>query len=230
MEKIGQLKQQLAAGTITEEQYATSLASLLAAGDITQEEHDGAKSESGNKNPGGDQPAFSEEQLAAIQKMMQSEADKVRTKAATEKKALEAELEKLRTDKMSEEEKAKHDLEQLRKTNEQTAKELMQEKVAFHTVKTLSAKKLPAQFDEFLMGSTVEETDKRIGAFETAWQAAIKAEIENQFKQNGDDPNRRQGGGTVKTWNEMTLTEQGQLFTKDPERARSLAKAAGVTL
>lgn len=232
MEKIEQFKQQLAAGTITQEQYAASVASLLTAGEITQEQHDEAvKNQAASSQQGTEGgAAFSDDQLAAIQKMMQSEADKVRTKAASEKKALELELEKLRTDKMSDEEKAKHELEQMRLTNEKTAKELLQEKVAFHTVKTLSSKKLPAHFDEFLMGPSIEDTDKRIDAFATAWQAAIKAEIENQFKSHGDDPSRRQGGSTAKKWNEMNLTEQGQLFNKDPERARSLAKAAGITL
>lgn len=225
------LKQQLAEGKLTQEQFAAEAKKLLDAGTITNEEYEAAiKVDGGAGGQGGNGGEFTETQLAAIQKMMQSEADKVRTKAAQEKKALEDQLEKMKTEKMTEEEKTKHELEKLQRENKETADQLLKEKVAFHTVKTLSAKELPSEFDVFLVGPTIEDTDTRIAAFQTAWGAAIKAAVDARFKDGGGDPPGGKGGGSTKKWAEMTLTEQGQLFGSNPGLAKSLAAQAGVNL
>lgn len=230
---IEALKQQLAEGKITKEQFAASLKELLDAGTITQEAHDeAAKTEPGGNQSGGNQePAFSESQLAAIQKMMQSEADKVRTKAAADKKALEDELTNLKTAKMTDDEKAQFERDRLTKELGEREAALTKREVELHTIDKLTAAELPLTFKPFLMGATKEDAEKNVEAFGTAWQAAIKAEVEKKFKDNGDDPsNRNKGGGGAKTWKELNLTEQGKLYAENKQKAIDLAKASGVSL
>lgn len=230
---IEALKQQLSEGKITKDQFLAELAKLLDSGAITQEEHDTASSDDagGDDDPEGKQ-AFTDDQMAAIAKMVQSEADKVRTKAKKEKDDLQAKLDDLETAKMTEEQKAKFELDKLRKQNEDTAAELLKEKVGFHTVKQLSAKELPSEFGEFLAGSTVEDTDERIELFEKAWQKAMKAAVDSKFKEGGTDPQRGKGGGSSgfkNPWSKehWNMTEQGKILTKDRAEANRLAIAAG---
>jgi hypothetical protein len=229
---IEALKQQLAEGKITKEQFAAELKKLLDAGTITQEEHDAAAKEAeGGKKDDEPLTADAVQKLIAeaVAKAAQSAEDKTRREYSEKLKKEQEEKERLLKEKMTEEEKTKFELEKLRKENEDNAAKLVKEQVAFHTVKTLATKQLPAEFEAFLVGASVEETDARIVAFETAWQAAIKKAVDEKFKQGGGDPGQRKngGGGGQKKWNEMTLTEQGNLAKEDVELARKLAKEAG---
>lgn len=234
---LAQLQQQLADGKITKEQFAAELKKMFEAGTITQEQHDEAASTDDGGNGGGDggggNQAFTDEQMAQIQKMLQSEGDKVRTKAAQEKKDLQDKLDKLETDKMTEEQKAQFEIEKMRKENERTAAELLTEKVGFHTVKTLTAKSLPIEFGEILAGDSIENTDERIGVFEKAWGAAIKAAVDARFKEHGGDPLRdrdRSGSGAKNPWSKenWNMTEQGKILARDKAEANRLAQAAGM--
>jgi hypothetical protein len=223
---IEALKAQLAKGEITQEQFAAELKKLLDAGTITQEEHDAAaKTDPGQNRNGG----FSDEQMLAIQKMMQSEADKVRTKAAQEKKLLEDQLETLKTEKMTAEQKAEYDRKKLEADLKSREDALTKKEVALHTIDKLTDAKLPISFKEFLVGPSKEDAERNIAAFQQAWQAAIKEEVEEKFKQAGSTPPGT-GGPTNKKWSEMTLTEQGKLLKENPAAAKSLAAAAGVIL
>lgn len=220
---IEALKKQLADGEITQEQFAAELKKLLDAGTITQEEHDvAAKVDPGN--PGGGMSA------EEIKKLLQSETDKIRTEYAKKLKAEQDKLDELKKEKMSEEEKAKFERNKLEKELKDRESALNAREVALHTIDKLTEAKLPLSFKDFLVGQTKEDADKNIASFQTAWQAAIKAEVDAKFKENGDNPGKRQGGGTTKKWSEMTLTEQGKLLIENPDLAKSLAKSAGVVL
>jgi hypothetical protein len=227
---IEALKQQLAEGKITQEQFAAELKKLLEAGTITQEEHDAAA----KVDPGTGGGTLNAEQVQAmiaeaVKKAEQSAGDKVRTEYAAKLKAEQDKLDELRKAKMSDEEKAKFEKEKFEKELKEREDALNMREVALHTIDKLTEAKLPLSFKDFLVSGTKEDAEKNIIAFQTAWQAAIKAEVETKFKQGGGKPPGGQGA-TSKKWAEMTLTEQGKLLKENPEQAKALALAAGVIL
>lgn len=233
---IDALKQQLTDGKLTKEQFATELKKLLDAGSITQEEHDAAASfdvESGQGSGAGSNDNLS---MDEIRKMIQSETDKVRTEYAKKLKQEQDELEKLKTEKMSEAEKAKYELDKLQKENEQKAVELTKREVALHTVDQLRQKELPIEFREILAGSSVDDTNERITAFESQWKKALNDAVESRFKGLGSNPNsgrdNNQSGTGPNPFDAKTrnLTQQAMLIRDNPDKARALAAAAGITL
>ena len=220
---IEALKKQLAEGTITQEEFLAELKKLLEAGSITQEEHDATvKTDNGAGGNGG----MSAEE---IRKLIQSETDKVRTEYANKLKAEKEEKEKLLKEKMSDEEKAKYERDKLINDLKEREAALSAREVALHTIDKLTEAKLPLAFKDFLVGASKEDADKNISAFQTAWQTAIKAEVDEKFKQGGSNPPGK-GGQPTKKWSEMTLTERGKLLVENPGLAKTLAAASGEVL
>jgi hypothetical protein len=235
---IEALKQQLAEGKITKEQFAAELKKLLDAGTIDQAAYDAAIAEANNSSGGGGSGgALTAEQVQAmiaeaVKKAEQSAGDKVRTEYAAKLKAEQEEKDRLLKEKMSDEEKAKFEREKLQKYLEEREKSLKQREVALHTIDKLTEAKLPLSFKDFLVADTTEDADKNIAAFQTAWQAAIKAEVDAKFKEHGSDPGKGKGGAgtnTVNPWKAETfnLTKQAQILKDDPELAKQLMAQAG---
>jgi hypothetical protein len=102
--------------------------------------------------------------------------------------------------------------------------------VALHTVDQLKAKNLPGEFRDILAGPTVADTDARIAVFQTAWDAAINAAVQEKFKSGGTDPNKGKGGagGDVNPWSRehFNMTKQAEILKADPTRAAALMAAA----
>lgn len=221
------LKQQLAKGEITQEQFAAEVKKLLDEGSITQEEHDAAL----KADPEKDKPLTAAEIQAMIQAASQKEADRVRTEYARKLKDAEAEAERLKLEKMSDEDKAKFEKEKLENDLKDREQKLLKREIELHTNDQLREKQLPLDFRPFLAAGSVEDTNANIAAFETAWSAAIKAAVDMKFKENGGNPPGGKGGKPqTKKWSEMTLTEQGKLYKEDPAAAKALAAEAGVVL
>lgn len=233
---IEALKQQLTEGKITKEEYLAELKKLLEAGTISQEQHDEAANvEEGNQKQ--DEPLTAEKVqemiAAAVKTAEQSAGDKVRTEYAAKLKAEKEEKERLLKEKMTEEERAKFEKEQHEKQMAEREAALAAKEVELHTIDKLTEAKVSLNFKAFLVkgATTKEEADKNIEAFLPVYQAELKAAVDARFKEYGTNPGQRgSGGGTAKTWKEMTLTEQGNLYKEDREKAITLAKAAGVNL
>lgn len=233
------LKQQLASGTITKEEFAVAVGELLKAGTITQEEFDAATKEDSNGGQGGAQQTDIEKLLSSpefsthLQKMVQSQTDKVRTEYSQKVKEKEKELEDLKLEKMNEEEKAKYRFEQAQKELDEKTKALNEREVALHTVDKLTASSLPLSFKSILAGSTIEETDERIKTFETEWNNALAEAVKERFKEKGGKPGagkEEPGERNPFSKEHFNLTEQGKLYDKDPEKAKRLAASAGTTI
>lgn len=233
MKTIEQLKAELAAGTITLEVFKAQakavLTADLAANTIDQATHDSKLAEVEATTAAGGGGGMSKEEIA---KMIQAEADKVRTEYSKKLKESEEALDKIKREKMSEEEKAKHDLEKAQKDIQDRESALLKREVELHAIDVITKKELPLNFREFLVGSSVEDTDKRVDTFAAAWASAIKEAVEKRFKDNGDDHKKGGGGGGGQDnpWKSETfnLTKQGQLLKNDPELAKTLKAAAGV--
>lgn len=233
---LEQLKAQLKEGKITKEQFKEELKKLLDAGTIDQAAHDAEvaaldDNAGGNNNPGG----FTPEQLEAIQKMVQSAGDSVRTEYSKKKKEMEEELERLKTEKMTAEQKAEYERQKAAQELADREAALNAKEVALHTVDVLTDLKLPIEFKVFTQTSaTKEDAEKLLKTLSTAFNAAIQKAVDDRFKGagGGNPPGGAggSGGAATKKWTDMTLTEQGRAFQEDPEAARALAAASGIKL
>ncbi|QGF21712.1 putative scaffold protein [Bacillus phage vB_BcM_Sam112] len=232
---LEQLKAQLKEGKITKEQFKEELKKLLEAGTIDQAAHD-AEVAALDNNAGGNDPAgFTPEQLEAINKLVQSASDQVRTDYSKQKKDLEDELERLKTEKMTAEQKAEYDRQKAAQELADREAALNAKEVALHTVDVLTELKLPIRFKKFTEKMTnKEEAEAILKDLSVEFNAAIKEAVDNRFKGTGggNPPGGAGGGGgaATKKWTDMTLTEQGKLFAEDEKAARALATASGVTL
>jgi hypothetical protein len=231
---IEALKQQLAEGKITKEQFAAELKKLLDAGSITQEEHDAAAKTDDGGGGGGSLTAEQVQAMIAeaVKKAEQSAGDKVRTEYAAKLKAEQEEKERLLKEKMSDEEKAKFEKEKYEKELKDREDRIAAREVELHTIDKLTEAKLPLTFKPFLVGQSKEDADKNIAAFQTAWQTEVKAAVDAIFKEKGGNPGGGKGGGgsTVKNpWlkDSFNLTRQAQILKDDPDLAQQFMAQAG---
>ena len=92
--------------------------------------------------------------------------------------------------------------------------------------KLASEKKLPLKLVDFFIADDVEKTTGNISMLETEFANAVKAAVEERFKQGGRDPQGGQGGGFsgVNPWKSesFNLTLQGKMLKENPELAKSL--------
>jgi hypothetical protein len=239
---LEQLKQQLAEGKITKEQFKAEVKKLLDSGAISQEQHDdavkAADDESGGGAGSGSGTLTSEEVqrmiAEAVAKAEQSAADRVRTEYSKKNKELLEQLEELKKQKMSAEEKAEYERQQKERELREKEAELLRREVALHTVDKLRELELPLEFRDILAGSDIEDTDRRIGVFQKMWQDALKKAVDERFKNAGHDPGAGRGGhNTVKNpWSKehWNLTEQGRIYKEDRQKAIRMAAEHGIKL
>lgn len=239
---IEQLKQQLAEGKITKEQFKAELKKLLDAGSVTQEQHDealkGVDDASGGGGGAGAGGTLTVEEVQrmiaeAVAKAEQSAADRVRTEYSKKNKELQDQLEELKKQKMSAEEKAEYERQQKERELQEKERELLQREVKLHTVDKLRELELPLEFRDILAGPTIDETNQRIEVFQKQWQDALKKAVDERFKQSGHDPGAGRGDNTTKNpWSKehWNMTEQGKIYAADPQKARQMAAAHGITL
>ena len=118
---------------------------------------------------------LSEEQLASIQKYVQSETDKVRTKYSADLKSVNDELTKYKPVEKSDSEKALED----RIANlEAKEKEIAEKEKAMTIADKLSAKGLPKELAKYLnVGDDVDTTIEEVGAT-----------VSNYFLNSGNKP------------------------------------------
>ncbi len=235
---IEQLKQKLADGELTQEQYQAELKNLLENESITQEEHDAATNYDGgdggdgnrsNPDEGGN-GGLTQEQ---VEKMIQSATDKIRTEKSQELKEKQKEIDELKKEKMTEEQRAEYERKQWEQEKAEKEKELQQREVALHTVDKLQEKQIPLKFKDFLAGESVEKTDENIESFGKVFQEELSKAVDERFKQQGGDPgaNKKRGGsGAIDNpWKSETfnLTKQAQIMKDDPDLAKRLQAEAG---
>ena len=184
---------------------------LFADNDETHDEGQGGEE---NKEP----KTYTEEE---VEKKLQAESDRRVTKALqTAKEKWEQEfsqkLEKEKQEaeelaKLSEKERAKVEFEKQQKEFENERKQFQRERLELQTVKELSARNLPSEFANFVMGENAEATMERLAAFEAQWQKSIESTINDRLK--GTKPKT---GGSV---NELDqLKEKLSKATKLEER------------
>lgn len=125
--------------------------------------------------------------LADVQKMIQSETDKVRGEYSKKLKDKEKELEDIRVSSMSEEEKKADEIKKAKDALDKERAELTLAKLTLETVDLLKANNLPLDAKDFLIGKDSDSTKANIEAFKTMFASALESAVQERFKQTGKE-------------------------------------------
>ena len=124
---------------------------------------------------------------------------------------------------------------QIRELNDKmdaNQKELKAERMKTLALSELTAKKLPQDIVDLLIGDDEESTKRKIGLYEASFNKAVAAGVEAKFKANGRDvpggEEKTDLDGKVNPWKKETfnLTMQGKIVTENPKLAEQMKAAA----
>ena len=146
-----------------------------------------------------------------VQKIVQSETDKVRTELHQKLKAKETEIETLKKSQMSEKELREYKEKQL----QEKERELLQKELVIVATDSLKDSGLPIEFREFVISDNAETTKTRVLALKETFQKAVEAAVQDKFKSAGHDPKK---GDPPKT---STFTRADLLKMSPQELAKS---------
>lgn len=218
---IDELKQMLADGKITQEQFH-SLALAIDPNYKDDDEGDGKKGDGKKNEPD-------------IEKLIQQAVDRATNKLGNENKRLREENEKIKKDHMTEAERAELEKKQEREQFERERAEFQMEKNKLYAVKAIKAAGLDDGSDRslelvnFVLGSDEKEIDARVKAFGELVKKFVSAEVDKTFKDAGRTPGKGgNSGNEVNPYMKETynLTEQMKIEATDPEKAKRLQAAA----
>ena len=154
---------------------------------------------------------LTEEQLANVQKLIQSAEDKVRTKYSTELKTVKEELSQWKPKEKTQEEK---DLETRIKNLELKEAELSAKEAKVRIKSKLEEKGLPTGLADYLRLETDEDIEK------------VGGELANYFLNNGVKPTNHAKSKPVtkEQFRNMSYAQRVQLYSDNPELYKALAK------
>ena len=156
---------------------------------------------------------LSEEQLANVNKYVQSETDKVRTDYSKKLKDANDELSKYKPVEKSDEEKA---LEDRISALEAKEKELANKEKAMTIANKLKDKGIPTELAQYLsVGENVDETVEKVGALFGNYflDGTAKPTDHNTYK-----------GITREDFKRMGYAERAKLYSENPELYKALNK------
>ena len=156
---------------------------------------------------------LTEEQLAGVQKLIQSETDKVRTKYSAELKTANDELAKYKPVEKSETEKA---LEARLKALEDKEAELNAKERSQTIASKLKAKGLPEELASFItVGDDIDADVEKVG---TALGSYF---LNSNYKPESHASNK---GITREQFKSMSYMERTKLYNENPELYKMLSK------
>ena len=155
--------------------------------------------------------------LEMVQKMIQSENDKIRTEYTKKLKAVETEKEEILKKSMSDEEKRQYELDQMQKQLEEKERAITHKEMTIKTVDLLKANDLPLEFRDFITANTDDELTDRITKLKSVWLDAIKAHVDGTFKAGGREPQRNIAGNMTEM---QKLEDQYNKASTNQERVR----------
>lgn len=135
-----------------------------------------------------------------VQKMIQSETDKVRTEYSKKLKDKDKELESIKVEKMTEEEKKAHEIEMTLQENAKLKADLLKAS----TVSKLASVTLPFEFAEFINGSNEEEVTVQVNNLKLLFDKAVTEKAKEVF--NGKGTEHKQTTATASTMTKAEFT------------------------
>lgn len=155
--------------------------------------------------------------MEMVQKMLQSETDKIRTEYTKKLKAVETEKEEIVKKSMSDEEKRQYELDQLQKQLQDKEAAILQKEMTIKTVDLLKENDLPLEFKDFINASNDEELTDRLTKLKTVWNDALKQHVDGTFKSGGRVPERTMQGSQTKL---QQLEDEYNKTTSNSDRIR----------
>lgn len=157
------------------------------------------------------------ENQAELQKLIQSETDKVRTKYSTEMKGLQDQVTQLQLSSMSAQQKAEFETKQKTDALAQKESELNKKLLSIDTKALLTEKGLGAELEALLTADTIEGRKAQLEVLAKAMNLKVKDEVVKKIGQ--DDPEQSNVPNDSKAkgydWNKMTYSEKVELYQKD---------------
>lgn len=220
------------------------LKELLASGAITQEEYDElAKTAKPDEDP--PEPPKDPDQAdppdndpdKKLEKMIQAAVDRATNKLGNENKQLKEKLETERKKNLSAEELKQVELQEKEAELAKQQAEIQLEKNRMYAIKALKKAELDdgsedtLELIEFVIGEDETAIDVKVKALQKFAQKVAKRTTDGIYRANGREPGKGNiSGGKENPWSKdsWNLTKQMELEINNPELAKTLKASAGV--
>lgn len=133
--------------------------------------------------------------IAEVQKMIQSETDRVRGEYSQKLKEKTSELEELRLSTLSEEDRQKEQQKTLQDELSRREADLKVKELTLTTIDLLKENELPIEAKSFLIGKDEESTKSNIDEFKKMFGQAVESAVTNRFKETGKEHINSSGKG-----------------------------------
>ena len=125
-----------------------------------------------------------------VEKMIQSETDRVRTEYSKKLKEKEAKLEEIEKEKMSEEEQKKYELEKYQKELAEKEQTINQKELRLKTIDLLKEKDIALDYLDVVIGTDEEDTAKRLERLVETRNKDLETFSKEKFKEVGREIDR----------------------------------------
>lgn len=224
--KLKKLKELLASGAITQEEY-DELAKTAKPDDDPPEPP---------KNPDQADPPDNDPDKK-LERMIQAAVDRATNKLGNENKQLKEKLETERKKNLSAEELKQVELQEKEAELAKQQAEIQLEKNRMYAVKALKKAELDdgsedtLELIEFVLGEDETAIDTKVKALQKFAQKVAKRTTDGIYRANGREPGKgNASGGKENPWSKdyWNLTKQMELEINNPELAKTLKASAGV--
>lgn len=137
---------------------------------------------------------FTKEEL---EKIVQSETDKVRTKYSKELKALKEELERLKIAQMTEKEKQEYEEKKRQEALEAKEKELRQKELNLKSYEVITEQKLDARLRPFILAEDEEKIEENAKKLKSIIDSIVNEALQEKIKGLGREPHKSDNDTTI---------------------------------
>lgn len=154
---------------------------------------DQSKNDNVNNDAQDKQEVFTKEM---VDKMVQSETDKVRTKYVKELKTLQEQLEQLKLAQMNEKEKKAYEEQKRQKELEEKERELRQKELNLKSFEVITEQRLDPRLRPFILADTEEEIENRAKELKSIIDSLVNNALQERIKGLGREPHRTDESGS----------------------------------
>lgn len=173
-------------------------------------------------------PTLTEEQIL---KMIQSEADKVRTEYSKKLKDKEKEIEEVKKSSMSEQEKLDYENKSLQEQLDEREQSLREKEDAFNrsqlelsAIELLKDNSLPLDAKSFLIGTNIDTTTENINKFKVMFDTEVANAISERIKGTSKEHKETfvNSSMTKEQFDAMSYNDKCKLNAENPELYKTI--------
>jgi hypothetical protein len=157
----------------------------------------------------------SDENKAELQKLVQSETDKVRTKYSTEMKGLQDQLTQLQTAQMSATQKAEYELKAREDALVQKEAKILEKELDSSTKDLITSKGLNENLSVLLTATTIEGRTAQLDVLVKTMNLEVKEVVKQKFGQDAPEQSNSKTKNGGYDWNKMSYSDKVALYQKD---------------